>query len=197
MEMEKVNSINDYLAMHTGWENELNTLQNIIAKTELEATIKWGAPAYTLNGKNVLGLLAFKSYVGIWFHQGVFLNDDAKVLMNAQEGKTQALRQWRFQSSDDIDESLVLSYIQEAIVNQKEGKEFKPRKKPLILPEELKEFLTQDAELSLCFSSLPLSKRKEYATYLSEAKRDQTKQDRLSRIRPLILNKKGLNDQYK
>ena len=60
-------------------------------ETELLETIKWGVPVYTLNDKNVLGMGAFKSYVGIWFFQGAFLDDPQKKLINAQEGKTKAL----------------------------------------------------------------------------------------------------------
>ncbi|MBK7633096.1 MAG: hypothetical protein IPJ13_01585 [Saprospiraceae bacterium] len=44
----------------------------------------------------MVGLAAFKSYTGIWFFQGGLLDDKQQFLMNAQEGKTKAMRQWRF-----------------------------------------------------------------------------------------------------
>jgi len=36
------------------WEEELDYLKSIIIRTELVEAIKWGAPVYTLNNKNVL-----------------------------------------------------------------------------------------------------------------------------------------------
>ena len=38
------------------WATELEILQTIISKTNLVETIKWGAPVYTLNGKNIVGI---------------------------------------------------------------------------------------------------------------------------------------------
>ncbi len=69
----------------------------------MKETIKWGAPVYTLDYKNIVGLGAFKSYVGLWFFQGALLNDEKKKLINAQEDKTKALRQWRFNSVKKIE----------------------------------------------------------------------------------------------
>ena len=78
----------------------------------------WRKPldgAFLLNryrDKNVLGLVAvFKFYVGLWFFQGAFLSGPAKVLVNVQEGKTKALRQWRFTDISVIDLFLVKEYV--------------------------------------------------------------------------------------
>src|SRR5690554_4244958 len=111
------------------WEKEIETIRAIIAKTELEETVKWGAPVFTINGKNVVAYAGFKNYFALWFYNGVFLKDEAKVLVNAQENKTKALRQWRFEKGDDFDEKLLLRYIKEAIENEKQGKVWKPQKR--------------------------------------------------------------------
>ena len=147
--------------------------------------------------KNVIGLAAFKEYVAVWFHQGVFINDKAGVLLNAQEGKTKGLRQWRFNSEEHIEAELLLEYIEEAISNQKKGLEIKPEKKPLILSDELKEALAADVALSERFDELTLSKRRDYAEYIAEAKRESTKNSRLEKIIPMIRAGIGLNDKYK
>ena len=54
------------------WTEELEVLKSIINKTQLIETEKWGAPIYTHNNKNVIGIGGFKSYFGIWFFNGVF-----------------------------------------------------------------------------------------------------------------------------
>ena len=66
----------------------------------------------------MIGIGACNSYSGIWFLNGVFLKDKQKKLINAQEGVTKALRQWRFSSVDEIEPELIKAYIHEAINNQ-------------------------------------------------------------------------------
>ncbi len=96
------------------WATELEILQTIISKTNLVETIKWGAPVYTLNGKNIVGITGFKNHFALWFYKGVDLKDESNVLVNAQEGVTKSLRQWRFTSKSEINEKLILEYIEEA-----------------------------------------------------------------------------------
>ena len=107
--MGKVNSVEEYIEVNSHFGEALTLLRQIINSTELEETLKWNAPVYTLNGKNVLGLGAFKNHFGIWFFNGIFLNDKKHLLSNAQE-KTKALRQMRFESTSEIDKNVVLSY---------------------------------------------------------------------------------------
>ena len=85
-----------------------------------------GAPCYTLNGKMIVGLGAFKSYVALWFYQGALLADTEGVLINAQEGKTKALRQWRFDSKRAIAARKIKAYVREAISLQEQALEIKP-----------------------------------------------------------------------
>ena len=195
--MERYDTVDGYLAAQTSHKELLIKLRELLNKTELAEAVKWGAPVYTIGGKNVVGLGAFKNYAGIWFFNGVFLKDEANKLINAQEGKTKGLRQWRFESLDEFDEKLILSYVEEAIQNQKDGKEVRPEKKPLILPDELKEALASDAALSEAFDSLTLTNKRDYSGHIAEAKREETKQKRLEKIIPMIKKGIGLNDKYK
>lgn len=127
--MKKINSAEDYFLVKSQWDNILKQLREIILLTELTETLKWGIPTYTLDGKNVAGLVAFKSFVAIWFFNGVLLKDETYKLINAQAGKTKALRQWRFSSIEEIDSTLIKAYLKEAIKNQQEGKTVKPKKR--------------------------------------------------------------------
>ena len=197
--MKKVNSVEEYLEVHTNWTEALTTLRNIINSTEVEEALKWNAPVYTVNGKNVIGLGAFKNHFGIWFFNGVFLKDEQKLLTNAQEGKTKALRQMRFESVNDIDKNTVLSYVKEAIENQKLGKEVKAdrTKKETIIPKELQIDLDKDSDYKNSFDKLTPGKQREYCEHIASAKRDTTKQSRLEKIKPMILQGIGLHDKYK
>ncbi|GAA4277428.1 YdeI/OmpD-associated family protein [Aquimarina mytili] len=196
--MEKNKSVDEFIAKKGNWRKQLEVIRSIMLSTDMQETIKWGVPVYTVDGKNVVGIGAFKSYVGIWFYQGVFLKDHHKKLINAQEGKTKGLRQWRFTLKDEIDQNLVLRYVEEAIQNQKEGKEIKPEKsKALEIPSELSSALTENNTLKQSFEQFTPFKQKEFIEYIATAKREATRLSRVEKIMPMILNGIGLNDKYR
>jgi uncharacterized protein YdeI (YjbR/CyaY-like superfamily) len=178
------------------WEDELALLDSIIATTELLETTKWGGKVYTFNGKNVLGIGGFKSYFGVWFFNGVNLKDDAKVLVNAQEGVTKALRQWRFQSKQTINEKLLLDYIRESIENEKLGKTYRPEKKEVVICSFFKEQLNANKDLECAFNAFSPYKQKEFLEYINTAKQEKTKIARMEKIKPMLLQNVGLNDKY-
>lgn len=180
------------------WNKERAILKSIIEKTELKPEIKWGTEIYTFNSRNVVGIGGFKNYFTIWFYNGVFLQDKHKLLVNAQEGKTKSLRQWRFASANEIDENNILEYLSEAIEVEKKGLRIKPEKfKPVEITDILNEALENNIDLKSSFNKLTPGKQKEYIIYLNEAKQDKTKQTRLKKIIPMILQGIGLNDKYK
>ena len=197
--MERFKTVDEFISQSGHWQPILEQLREIILSEELEETLKWGAPVYTVGGKNVIGLGSYKSYAGLWFFNGVFLKDEKKVLQNAQEGKTKALRQWRFDSIEAVDQKLVKAYVEEAIANQKAGKEVKADRseKKLIMSKELKEALENDPKLKAAFGSLTPGKQREYADHISSAKQEKTRIARSEKAIPMILAKKGLYDKYK
>lgn len=197
--MEKINSIEEYIERHEMYSDALRKLRQIMISTEMEETIKWSIPTYTINKKNVVGLGAFKNHFGIWFFNGVFLKDEYNILRNAQDGKTKAMRQLIFKSESEIDEKLVLKYVLEAIENQKANKEMKPdrTKKETIVPPELKQVFEDNSNLESAFLELAPYKQREYCDHIATAKRETTKQSRLEKIKPMIINGIGLHDKYK
>ncbi|APZ47570.1 hypothetical protein BW723_15325 [Polaribacter reichenbachii] len=194
-----MNKIEEYIAKKDNWKQELELLRAIITSLPLEETIKWGAPTYVYKGKNIVGLAAFKNYCGLWFFQGALLKDEQKVFINAQEGKTKAMLQWRFYSIEDINAEFIKTYVLEAIENVKLGKEIKADrfKKEVTIPDELAEKLSENEELNSKFETFTNSKQREFCEYISSAKRASTKQTRLEKIIPMILNGLGLYDKYK
>lgn len=180
------------------WEEELALLQGILDQTELVATIKWGGPVYTINGKNVIGVGGFKNYFAIWFFNGVFLSDPGRVLVNANEGVTKSLRQWRFASVDEVDEKTVLAYINEAIANEKAGKSVpnEAKSKNFVMPDLLKDALDKN-NLKANFETFTAYKQFEFVEYIDTAKQEKTKLARIEKILPMIKNNIGLNDKYR
>ena len=125
IDMTDSQKVDAFIASQTKWKEKLQQLRSIFQKTELKEEVKWGKPSYTFDGKMVAAMADFKNHIALWFYQGVFLKDEHNKLINAQEGVTKALRQWRFMEDDVVDAELVLEYIEEAIANAKAGKELK------------------------------------------------------------------------
>ena len=198
--MEKSEKVERYFSEEHHFKESIGILRDFALKTKMEETFKWMFPTYTLNGKNVIALCKFKNHFGVWFFNGVFLSDPHDVLENAQEGKTQAMRQWKFYAKDDIDTQKVLGYINEAIENQKRGlKLIRKKKEPIIvvLPEMLKDVLKKEASAKSAFDKLSPYNQKEYAAYIADAKQEKTKLSRLEKILPMIARGESLNDKYK
>lgn len=198
--MKTSKTVDQYILTNEKWQHSLLALREILLSTELVEIVKWGSPVYTINEKNVIGLGAFKNYVSIWFFQGALLLDKNKKLINAQEGVTKALRQWRFVSEDEILENIdiVKQYLEEAIVNQKMGKEVKIVKDfTLNIPHELMTILNSDSKIKRSFETFSIARRREFCKYIIQAKRTETKQKRLEKIIPMIMEGIGMNDKYR
>lgn len=194
-----VKNVSEYIEKHPEWNEQLFLLREMLESTQLEPSIKWGGPVYTINGKNVVGFAAFKNHCALWFFNGALLKENTALLVNAQEGKTRALRQIKFQEGDRINTNVLIRYVNEAINNQLEGKEIRVRtkKKELVIPPELKAAFSEDADLKQAFKRLTPGRQREYSEYIVEAKREETKLKRLEKIVPMIKAGHGLNDKYR
>lgn len=197
MDIDK--NIASYIEKHKNFSELLAALRRIVMQHPFEETIKWGMPTYVYDHKNLVGIGAFKNHVGLWFFQGALLCDEQGILHNAQKGKTKAMRQVHFKTLNEINESVLDNYLKETIENQKKGltvKISKPVKK-VVLPVDLSHFLEKNKMLRKSFYKLTPGRQKEYAEYIENAKKEQTKKNRLKKISPMIIKGKGLNDNYK
>lgn len=190
--------LENYYKKEHHFNKSITKLRGLAKKAGAEESFKWSSPVYTIDGKNVFWIAKFKNHFSLGFFNGAFLKDSAKVLENAQEGKTKAMRHWKFKTIEEIDEPTALKYMQEAIANEKKGLSIKPQKKKSIkIPEILKEALTRNHALKKAFSKLTEGKKQEYYEYLTSPKLESTKQRRLKRIIPKIAAGKSLHDQYR
>lgn len=176
------------------WAEAYILMEEIIQNTPLKKERKWGTDVYTLNGQNVVSWMGFNHFFSIWFFKGVLLSDPLQVLIAI--GDTKVQRQWRFSNVGELDKKSILAYIQEAIKISDViiPKEERPEPQH---PAELSEFLKANKDVKMAFDKLSKSKRRDYIEYIAVAKQAATKAARLEKIKPMILEGKGLNDKYK
>ncbi len=182
---------------NSDWSEALERISTILQQSPLVKTIKWGSEVFTYKGRNIVSYGGFKNYFALWFYNGVFLQDPYGVLINAQEGKTKSLRQWRMIEIDEIDALKILEYINEAVAIEDRGLRIKAETKQTVAQSELlKHALDRDQQLRLAFGKLSPGKQKDYILYIEEAKQQKTKLARIEKIIPMILAAEGLNDRY-
>ena len=189
--------VDAYLQKHQQWQRIMRAARTALLDAGLIETVKWGAPTYTFEGKNLISIVGFNNHCALWFYHGVYLKDPEKRLMNAQQGQTRGLRQWRFQTGDKLPLRALKNFIKQAIANHQAGKAIKPGKPSLSIPTELAAAMTRSSKLEQAFAALTPGRQREYANHIGSAKQQATRLQRLEKARPLIEAGIGLYDQYK
>jgi uncharacterized protein YdeI (YjbR/CyaY-like superfamily) len=177
---------------------EIDRLRQLVLSTDLYEDLKWGVPCYTINNKNVVIIHAFKDFFALNFFKGALLKD-TNGLLHQQTEHTQATRQLRFTSMNDVEknEEIILEYLLEAIEIEQSGKtiEFK-KTSEFEVPEELTNLLNEDPSLSTAFYSLTPGRQRGYLLHFAAPKQSKTRFSRIEKCIPLIMEGKGLHDEY-
>lgn len=185
-----------YFTKAKKWQKELEKLRTIVLDCGLTEELKWGVPCYTHKKANVALLHTFKEYCAILFVKGALLNDADDILIQQTEN-TQAARQIRFTSVQEIDEMIdeLKAYIFEAIEVEKAGLkvDFKQNIE-LVFCDEFQDKLAENPELKNAFDELTPGRQRGYNLFFSAAKQAKTRDSRIEKSIPQILNGKGLNE---
>ncbi|MBN2636422.1 MAG: YdeI/OmpD-associated family protein [Prolixibacteraceae bacterium] len=179
------------------WTAELELLRTIVLDCGLTEDLKWGVPCYTLHGKNVLTVSAFKEFSCISFFKGSLLSDSKNLLEKPGEN-SQAGRLLKFRNTEEIRkiEADIKAYIFEAIEVEKAGLQVAFKKNPEPIPEELEMLFDEDPILKNAFEALTLGRQRGYILYFSAPKQSGTRVSRIKRSIEKILRGEGLHDKY-
>jgi len=185
-----------YFKKAKNWQKELERLRKIILGCQLTEELKWGVPCYTFEKRNIVLIHVFKEYCALLFFKGALLKD-AEGLLIQQTKNVQAARQIRFTSLREIvkKETILKGYIREAIEVEKAGLKVKFKKtSEFSIPEEFQNRLDEMPALETAFDALTPGRQRAYILYFSAPKQSKTRESRVKKCMPHILNGKGLND---
>jgi uncharacterized protein YdeI (YjbR/CyaY-like superfamily) len=179
------------------WQDEVIKLRTIVLDCGLTEELKWGHPCYTLQKNNIVLIHEFKEYCALLFFKGALLNDVHGILVQQSEN-VQAARQIRFTNLLQIveQEPMLKHHIYEAIEVEKAGlkvelktaAEFK-------VAEEFQHKLDAIPALKTAFEALTPGRQKGYYLFFSAPKQSKTREQRVEKSIPQILNGKGLLDE--
>lgn len=178
------------------WHKEFEKLRAIALSTELIEDLKWGCPCYTFEGKNIFLIHGFKEYCALLFFKGALMKDPDQVLIQQSEN-VQAARQIRFTDVQQINdlEEIIRAYMFEAVEIEESGAKVEMKKtKEFEMVEEFKNKLDENPELKEAFDALTPGRQRAYLLHFSSAKQSKTREARIEKYIPQILNGQGLND---
>lgn len=188
--------VDEFLTKAKKWKEEYETLRKIVLDCELTEDYKWMNPCYTFEKKNIVLIHGFKEYCALLFPKGALLQDSRGILIQQTEN-VQGARHIRFTNVQEIveKEAILKAYIYEAIEVEKAGLKVEVKKpEELIIPEELQHKFDEIPALKAAFTTLTPGRQRAYILYFSTAKQSKTRQSRVEKCIPNILNGKGLND---
>lgn len=155
---------------------------------ECEEAIKWGMPHFTLNGRNLAGMAAFKKHVSIFFHH------------DEQSGGTGKFRQ--IASIEDLAEDALIEERLRAAVMRLSSMSASPKRKVPSKPKPMPEMpdAFSDALVAATvldrFKAMPPGYRREYIEWVAEAKTDSTRDKRIAQAVEWIGEGKHRNWKY-
>lgn len=187
--------VDAYIGRSEKWPEEMTSLRPILLSCGLAEELKWGKPCYSHEGKNIVIVQEMNDFLALMFFKGALLNDSEGVL-EEQGPNTRSARRMRFTSVDDVARltDTIKAYVDEAIDVEAAGLEIGPAPE-LILVEELQNRLDQDAGFRAAFESLTPGRQRGYNLYVSDAKQAKTREARVDKCAPKILEGKGLHDR--
>ncbi|WP_153978481.1 YdeI/OmpD-associated family protein [Paenibacillus xylanilyticus] len=194
---ERNTKIDPYFNKLKNWKEEFELLREIVLDCGLTEDFKWMHPCYTLDGKNIVLIHGFKEYCALLFHKGALLKDPHGILIQQTEN-VQAARQLRFTNAQTIQEMqlIIQDYIEEAVQIEKAGLQVELKKHDeYTLPEELANKFVEIPDLKTAFEGLTPGRQRAYIMHFSSPKQSKTRESRIEKYIPHILDGKGLNDK--
>ena len=179
------------------WQEEYDKLRKIILDCGLNEELKWGQPCYTFAKSNIVLIHGFKEYCALLFFKGALLSDTHGILIQQTEN-VQVPRQIRFTNVEEIMElePVLKAYIYEAVEVEKAGLKVELKKtSDFKVPDEFQHKLDHIPALQAAFEALTPGRQRGYLFHFSQPKQSKTREARVEKYIPKILDGKGLDDE--
>lgn len=188
--------VDEYINKADKWQAEMQELQSILLECGLTEELKWGVPCYTFRKTNVILIGKFKDYCTISFLKGVLLQDAENLLVSPGENSQSAriIKFTELQGLVDLRRT-VTAYVYEAIEIEKAGLKVDLKEsKDLTFSDELIEKFAQNSAFQEAFEALTPGRQRAYNMFFVAAKQSKTRETRIEKYIPRIMDGKGIND---
>ncbi len=192
--------INLYIAERPEWQRKvLVRVRQLIhaADPAIEEAWRWNAPHFDHGGHIMIGMMAFKEHIGIWFHKGALIKDPRKLFEKADE---KGMRSYKIMEGDEIKEAALLDLVKKAVALNKKGvkvTDAQPARRTLNVPKDLAEVLEKDEMARDHWKHFTYSRRKEYVEWITDARQEETRKRRIAESFQMIRQGVGVDDKYR
>ncbi len=190
-------AVDAWVAKAKAWRDEIGKLRAILLASGMTEEFKWGKPCYTHAGSNIVLIMPLKETCALLFTKGALMKDPKGILVQPGEN-SQSARQMRFTSLAEIVklEKTLKSYLKDAMAVESAGLKVAFRKSSdLVYPKEFQDRLDRDSALREAFHALTPGRQRQYHLYFTGAKQAATRESRVEKAIPLILDGIGLDDR--
>jgi uncharacterized protein YdeI (YjbR/CyaY-like superfamily) len=162
---------------------------------QVEETIKWSMPHFDYKGM-MCGMAAFKEHCAFGFWKADLILDRDKRTDKGGMGTFGCIRSLK----DLPNEKTLVGYVKKAAALNEAGIKV-PRaepktREPLATPDYFAAALKKNAKAKKTFDSFSPSHRREYIEWVTEAKREQTRNERLAKSLEWLAEGKPRNWKY-
>lgn len=159
---------------------------------DVEETLKWRMPHFLHKGI-LFGMAAFKQHCAIHFWKGkLVMGENTRTGQFGNLGRVTTL-------SDLPNQKALLAYIKKAVELNETGVQ-KPKpltvKKKLTIPTDFAAALRKNKKAQAAFENFSYSHKKEYLEWITEAKREETRQKRIETTLQWLTEGKSRNWKY-
>ncbi len=179
------------------WQDERVALRAILLDCGLDEALKWAKPTYTHDGANVVLIMPLKDSCALLFMKGALLKDPKSLLIQPGEN-SQSARQMRFRSSAEIARvsKAIKGFVKQAVDVEKAGLKVAFKKSTdLVYPPEFQDQLDRNPALREAFQRLTPGRQRQYHLHFTGARQSATRESRVEKAIPLILDGMGLHDR--
>ena len=143
----------------------------------IEESMRWSAPTFLYKGKILAGMAAFKAHAVFGFWHPLMRQGDTSL-----EGRNGF---GRFEKLGDLPSAAAFAKLAKqaqklADDGVKAPAKPRPGPKPVVVPADLATAFKRNAKARATFEGFPPSARKEYVDWITGAKREETRAERLA-----------------
>jgi len=147
---------------------------------DVEETIKWSMPHFDHKGI-LAGMAAFKQHCAFGFWKGSLVIDDGRAAEKTGIGSFGCIKSL----ADLPNEKTLVGYVKKAAALNEAGIKApgrtQPKKRePLAVPPDFAAALKKNAKARKTFEAFAPSKQRDYLEWVTEAKREETRRERLA-----------------
>ena len=146
------------------------------AAPEAEETMKWSSPAFTVDGKILLGMSAFKAHAAVGFWRAMEMGVEVSKEAMGQFGKLTSVSDLPPDAEFDSMIRQGVELAKKVPAPRKVKHEPKP---PAALHPEFASALKANPKAKEVLDAFPPSAQREYLDWISEAKQDATRSKRI------------------